>query len=636
MKKKQIMILLFFMALILPLNVSALELTSLDIKCPKSVVKEKEFTCIVSGTTDESSEVEGTISYDSDKFEMATNTFSATTSEKDGSHTFTANVLLKSKEISGKGNISVENVTLSGTSVTNTKAVQVSVLDNNSSLKAIKIDGSIIENFSSSTKNYSINSSKSTLNITADTESATAKAEGTGSKNISCGTNNFTITGVAEDGSKTRYSITISRKCSRDTYLKNIAVSKGTLTPEFQKDTKNYTVEVPSDVDTIDIITTKNNDKQTIKGDGKNIKLAYGENKISITVTSEAGDKGYYNITITRKDDRSNDTILKSITLSNGKIKFDKNKTSYKTKVLYEVESIKVEALANSEKAKVEITGGDKLVVGENTITIKVTAEDEKTVKEYKIIVNRLKEGETLGDNAYISSLKIKGYNIDFKKDKFSYTLKIDNEKTLDIDVTMEDENAKAARIVGNEKLKNGSIIKIITTSADGEVQETYEIKIEKSNMIFILLISIISIALASILLFIFISKNKKKKNKITDKEIRGKELVEKVNNQLDNSLEKTIEFQKEEPVKAQEIDPIDSYLKNGTPANEDIILKINKMNENKNLSAREELRKQQLEDDAYSSILSDENKLTYKICSICGHKVIESAKTCPYCRREF
>lgn len=635
MKNKKLLILSFFMMLILPLNVRALELTSLDIKCPKSVVKEKEFTCVISGSLDEAGEVSGTINYDNDKFSMETNTFTATGSEKDGSYVFSTNVALNSKSLSGNGNVEVREISLSGTDVSNTKATEVLVLDDNSSLKAIKIDGSTIEGFSSSNKTYSLNSSNASLTITADAEAATTKIEGVGSKSISCGTNNFTVTGIAEDESKTSYSITINRKCSRDTYLKNIAISKGTLSPAFQKDTKNYTVEVPSDVEVIDIVATKNNDKQTTSGDAKNIKLAYGENKITITVTSEAGDKGYYNIKINRKDDRSNDTILKSITLSAGKLKFEKNKTLYKTKVLYEVESIKAEAIANSEKAKVEIIGGDKLVVGENTITIKVTAEDEKTTTEYKIIVNRLKEGETLGDNAYIGSLKIKGYDIDFKKDKFSYTLKIDNEKSLDIDIVMEDENAKAARIIGNEKLKNGSVIKIITTSADGEVQETYEIKIEKSNMIFILLISIVSIALASLILFIFISKNKKKKDKVVDKEIRGKDLVNKVNDQLDNTLEKTIEYKNEEDVQRQMVDPIDSYLKNGTPANEDIILKINKMNENRNLSAREELRREQLED-AYSNILSDENKITYKTCSICGHKVIESAKTCPYCRREF
>lgn len=635
MKNKKLLILSFFMMLILPLNVRALELTSLDIKCPKSVVKEKEFTCVISGSLDEAGEVSGTINYDNDKFSMETNTFTATGSEKDGSYAFSTNVTLNSKSLSGNGNVEVREISLSGTDVSNTKATEVLVLDDNSSLKAIKIDGSTIEGFSSSNKTYSLVSSNASLTITADAEAATTKIEGIGSKNVSCGTNNFTVTGVAEDGTKTDYSITVNRKCSRDTYLKNIAISKGTLSPVFQKDIKNYTVDVPSDVEVIDIVATKNNDKQTTSGDAKNIKLAYGENKITITVTSEAGDKGYYNIKINRKDDRSNDTILKSITLSAGKLKFEKNKTLYKTKVLYEVESIKAEAIANSEKAKVEIIGGDKLVVGENTITIKVTAEDEKTTTEYKIIVNRLKEGETLGDNAYIGSLKIKGYDIDFKKDKFSYTLKIDNEKSLDIDIVMEDENAKAARIIGNEKLKNGSVIKIITTSADGEVQETYEIKIEKSNMIFILLISIVSIALASLILFIFISKNKKKKDKVVDKEIRGKDLVNKVNDQLDNTLEKTIEYKNEEDVQRQMVDPIDSYLKNGTPANEDIILKINKMNENRNLSAREELRREQLED-AYSNILSDENKITYKTCSICGHKVIESAKTCPYCRREF
>jgi len=56
--------------------------------------------------------------------------------------------------------------------------------------------------------------------------------------------------------------------------------------------------------------------------------------------------------------------------------------------------------------------------------------------------------------------LKIKGYDINFSKDKQVYSLKIEKEKTLNIEVILEDPTS-SYKITGNNDLKDGSIIKI-------------------------------------------------------------------------------------------------------------------------------------------------------------------------------
>lgn len=89
------------------------------------------------------------------------------------------------------------------------------------------------------------------------------------------------------------------------------------------------------------------------------------------------------------KKEYSSDNTLKSLSIDGYTLepKFDKNITEYKLTVDETVEKINVKAGANHEKASVKGTGEINLSSGENTIEIKVTAENGND-KIYKIIVN--------------------------------------------------------------------------------------------------------------------------------------------------------------------------------------------------------------------------------------------------------
>lgn len=71
---------------------------------------------------------------------------------------------------------------------------------------------------------------------------------------------------------------------------------------------------------------------------------------------------------------------------------------SYSVNVPYTQSSVKIAATPADGKAAVIIAGGESLVVGDNTITVTVTAEDGETKKVYTIIVNRAAAPEG-GDN---------------------------------------------------------------------------------------------------------------------------------------------------------------------------------------------------------------------------------------------
>lgn len=89
------------------------------------------------------------------------------------------------------------------------------------------------------------------------------------------------------------------------------------------------------------------------------------------------------------KKEYSSDNTLKSLSIEGYDIepKFNKDTTEYKLTVDEKVEKINVRAEVNHNKASVKGTGEINLSSGENTIEVKVTAENGND-KIYKIIVN--------------------------------------------------------------------------------------------------------------------------------------------------------------------------------------------------------------------------------------------------------
>lgn len=84
----------------------------------------------------------------------------------------------------------------------------------------------------------------------------------------------------------------------------------------------------------------------------------------------------------------SNNANLASLELDFGKLDFNKDTIDYTLKVPFETIKIVVTATAEDPKATVAVTGGEELVLGDNTVSILVTAEDG-TTKTYTIIVTR-------------------------------------------------------------------------------------------------------------------------------------------------------------------------------------------------------------------------------------------------------
>lgn len=173
---------------------------------------------------------------------------------------------------------------------------------------------------------------------------------------------------------------------------------------------------------------------------------------------------------------------LKELNIEGQTIDFSKFKTNYEIKVLYDVESIRINAEAASDGINTEYQKEVNLEVGENEIPI--TLSDGTNSSVYTLKVIRLKEGEEIKDasnDATLKSLVLTGYDIDFNSTVTSYELTVKyNVSNIEVKATPSDENAKFV-ITGNSDIVNGSVIKVDVQAEDGTLM-SYKINITKQN----------------------------------------------------------------------------------------------------------------------------------------------------------
>lgn len=635
---KKILYLLIGLFLFIPFNIKALAEAQATLTCEGKVKQNSNVDCTVklTVTTGTIKSFEASLTGDGTYFSSTSNAFQENSSISD---VFEKKVQVLALEKAGNGKITLKDikamddenneVTISEVSTT------VKVLDNNSFLTNIKLDDKNIDTygvtFAPNTTNYTINiTKKSSINISVE-KSSTVSVTGIGTKNLTCGVNNIDITATSEDTKTTTYKLVINRTCDSDTTLKNIVISSGKLNPSYVASTRSYNVDVTKDIDKITINVVKNNEAQKVTGVVKDYALKFGENKFTITVVAENGNSKDYVITVNRQDTRSTNNNLKSLEIEEGKLnkEFKSDVLEYQMKVLYDVTKLNIKYETEEEHAKVEVLGDvNKLKENENIITLKVTSE-KGDVKEYKLVVTRLKEGETLGNNPDISELNIKGYDINFSKDKQVYSLKIEKEKTLNIEVILEDPTS-SYKITGNNDLKDGSIIKINTTSKDGSTRE-YQIVIEKENKIFLYIIgTILILSIVGLIVYVVISKIKENKDnpkQPKEKDVKVKTNIIKNKNQEEVDLDK-IEQQ------LKEIEDKKSKLLDVTKPISIIPDNVNDLTNQEELKEIKEKQDNLLEEvNAIKEQIKEEG---VKTCNICGHKILSSLEVCPYCKHKF
>ncbi|MFY7899720.1 MAG: FG-GAP-like repeat-containing protein, partial [Chitinophagaceae bacterium] len=201
--------------------------------------------------------------------------------------------------------------------------------------------------------------------------------------------------------------------------LSALAISAGVLTPTFNTNTTEYTINVPSNTTTFTVTPTAadsnatirvnfNNGSYTTLASGSTMvpnTLSLGQNTIEVRVTAEDGTTvKSYALFINKP--ASTDANLSALTISVGTLSpvFDANTTTYSATVLSSTSVVTVTPTSNEPNATIRVnvngaayfatsngsvSGGLVLNNGTNTINVEVTAQDGTTKKIYTITVTK-------------------------------------------------------------------------------------------------------------------------------------------------------------------------------------------------------------------------------------------------------
>ena len=179
-------------------------------------------------------------------------------------------------------------------------------------------------------------------------------------------------------------------------------------------------------------------------------------------------------VTIKMEAPKSSNNYLKSLSLSDGTIKFNRSTNSYKVTVDYKISSIKITAEAEDEKAKISGTGTHELNIYNNDLKVVVTAENG-SARTYTItVVRKDKDGNSkeLSSDVTLSSLKIDGYTLVFDTNVKEYTVLLKDTKLLNIVAIPNNEGATVEVVNPGAYQTGNNVIKVKVIAENGAVEE--------------------------------------------------------------------------------------------------------------------------------------------------------------------
>ncbi|OHD38184.1 MAG: hypothetical protein A2Y30_08845 [Spirochaetes bacterium GWE1_32_154] len=297
----------------------------------------------------------------------------------------------------------------------------------------------------------------------------------------------------------------------RSVYLTSLTVSSGVLSPAFHQDTKNYSLNVLNEVNTIttsfdsilsDVGYSVNGTLNTSKS--QTIGLNEGKNKVTISV-EKSGRTIDYIIEITRQSTNPSNVCQlktlgvkvneKDLTLTPA---FTSNVFKYSVSLEYSIAQLELLLEASDLLSSIKVNGnnysGNNIVFlndGLNTIKIELTAEDGISVLNYVLEVKR---GENvLSNNALLSALTISSLELDipFSVSLFKYSAIVDYTTES---ITINAERSHSGSTITFNGVETNiiplvvgeNIIKIVVLAEDKKTSIEYTITIIKENEIIV------------------------------------------------------------------------------------------------------------------------------------------------------
>ena len=336
-------------------------------------------------------------------------------------------------------------------------------------------------------------------------------------------------------------SLALSANASSDATLSALALSDGELSPSFASNVIDYTASAANAASRITVTAARSDaaaDIDYLDGDGDEltdldlgtdghqVDLVVGENVIQVKLTAEDGaTTKTYKVTVTRAAGVSTDATLSALTLSKGTLSpaFASDVIAYAASVGDSVSRITVTAARSDSDAGIAYLDGDDieladldtvadghqvdLVVGANTIKVKVTAGDGTTTKTYTVTVTRAAQSDTDANLSAIALAHDNGAAIAlspaFASNVIDYTASVPR-SAGEITITVATRDSAATvedRIVDNNndefddstkvgdvypfqvRLDSGdNVIQFKVTAGDGTTTKTYTVTVSVSG----------------------------------------------------------------------------------------------------------------------------------------------------------
>ena len=294
---------------------------------------------------------------------------------------------------------------------------QFSISSSDSSVATVNLSSEWIESDSKTITVVAKKTGTVTVTVEAqDVASKDGKAVITGTKTVEI---NVTDTSEKKEETKTEEKKTEETKKSDNANLKTLGVTpKEYDFSGFSKNKTSYSVTIPSNVDSLNVIAKAEDSKAKVNISG-NKNLEVGTNTIKVEVTAENGKTTKtYEVSVTKlatedekpgnllDEDNKNTTklYLKSLSIEGLELtpSFDKNIFSYEATIdmdTKDLSKINVNAAAENIDSTVEITGNTDLKEGENTVNVIVKSKSSSEQTVYQITVNKVSKASEITTN---------------------------------------------------------------------------------------------------------------------------------------------------------------------------------------------------------------------------------------------
>ena len=381
-------------------------------------------------------------------------TVSAVTADADATYEVTGATDLEA----GPNTVTV-TVTAADTTTTQSYnlTVTVPVPSADATLKTLTVDGAAVSAGGSVSKPYGTTS----VTVLATANSDQADVVVSGDTNLDSGANVVNIAVTAENGDVATYTVTVNIAASSDTSLASILANG-------QAVVVNGTLEVSAGTTSVLVVALANDPDATVDVSG-NTALNPGNNEISILVTAADGTEETFTFTVKVQQLSSN--VELSVFTINGLDVLGKATLS----VGNSVDDALVIAQTDSPNATYAVITDTALAVGENTITVRVTAENG-TQADYTVVVTR---AEPLSSNTELTSITIGSTEVTVGG---TYQAPAG---TTEVTVDVVTADARSTAVVnGNTGLKVGTnTVNVVVTAENGDSEIfSFTVNVSKSN----------------------------------------------------------------------------------------------------------------------------------------------------------